>query len=172
LDQYGTNPGGIGTLTSPDLCTTDGTNVNCTTSTPLAVTLGGTGVSLVQGNGSKVQLSSGSATSGDCVKFDANGNTVDTGAACASTSLASGDIWIGNGSSVATATALPLSIANGGTGVSVAQGNGTKVQLSSGSTTTNDCVKFDANGNTVDTGAACGAGERRRSPLAGPVIRR
>lgn len=38
------------------------------------------------------------------------------------------------------------------------QGNGTKVQLSTSTTTTNDCVKFDANGNTVDSGAACGTG--------------
>jgi hypothetical protein len=36
------------------------------------------------------------------------------------------------------------------------QGNGTKVQLSTGSTTTNDCVKFDASGNAVDSGGACG----------------
>lgn len=35
------------------------------------------------------------------------------------------------------------------------QGNGTKAQLSTGSTTTNDCVKFDANGNTVDNGSSC-----------------
>lgn len=38
------------------------------------------------------------------------------------------------------------------------QGNGGKVQLSTGSTVTNDCVKFDANGNTVDAGAVCGSG--------------
>jgi hypothetical protein len=37
------------------------------------------------------------------------------------------------------------------------QGNGAKLQLSTGSTTTNDCVKFDANGNTADAGAACGS---------------
>lgn len=36
------------------------------------------------------------------------------------------------------------------------QGNGTKVQLSTGATTTNDCVKYDANGNTVDNGTGCG----------------
>jgi hypothetical protein len=40
--------------------------------------------------------------------------------------------------------------------VTSAQGNGSKFQLSTGSTTTNDCVKFDANGNTVDAGGACG----------------
>ena len=38
------------------------------------------------------------------------------------------------------------------------QGNASKVQLSSGSTTSGDCVKYDANGNTVDAGAACGNG--------------
>ena len=38
------------------------------------------------------------------------------------------------------------------------QGNGAKVQLSTGTTTTGNCVKFDANGNTVDAGAACGTG--------------
>ncbi len=38
------------------------------------------------------------------------------------------------------------------------QGNGSKFQLSTGSTTTGDCVEFDANGNTVDTGSACGSG--------------
>lgn len=36
------------------------------------------------------------------------------------------------------------------------QGNGAKTQLSTGGTTPNDCVKFDANGNTIDAGAACG----------------
>jgi hypothetical protein len=53
------------------------------------------------------------------------------------------------------AAALPLS--QGGTGVTAAQGNGTKVQLSTGSTTANDCIKFDANGNDVDSGGGCPA---------------
>lgn len=38
------------------------------------------------------------------------------------------------------------------------QGNGTKIQLSTGSTATNNCAKFDINGNTVDAGAPCGSG--------------
>jgi len=50
-----------------------------------------------------------------------------------------------------------LPLANGGTGVTSAQGNGSKVQLSTGSTTTNNCVKYDANGNTVDAGISCSA---------------
>jgi hypothetical protein len=38
------------------------------------------------------------------------------------------------------------------------QGNGTLIQASTGSTVSGDCVKYDANGNTVDAGAACGTG--------------
>lgn len=42
--------------------------------------LGGTTTN--QGNGSKIQLSTGTTTSGHCVQFDANGNTQDAGGAC------------------------------------------------------------------------------------------
>lgn len=35
-----------------------------------------------QGNGSKVQLSAGTITPGDCAQFDTNGNTVDAGQPC------------------------------------------------------------------------------------------
>jgi hypothetical protein len=52
----------------------------------------------------------------------------------------------------------PVTSVGGLTGAIPGQGNGAKVQMSTGSTTTNDCVKFDANGNTVDAGAACGSG--------------
>ncbi len=39
------------------------------------------------------------------------------------------------------------------------QGNGAKVQMSgTGTPAANDCAKFDANGNIVSAGAACGAG--------------
>lgn len=38
------------------------------------------------------------------------------------------------------------------------QGNGSKVQLSTGSTASGDCGKFDANGNIIDSGAPCGTG--------------
>lgn len=39
------------------------------------------------------------------------------------------------------------------------QGNGTKVQMfGAGTPAANDCAKFDANGNIVSAGAACGAG--------------
>lgn len=45
------------------------------------------------------------------------------------------------------------------TGVSGVRGNGTLVQLGAGAApATNDCAKFDANGNIVTAGAACGTG--------------
>jgi len=43
--------------------------------------------------------------------------------------------------------------------VSAKQGNGTVVQMfGGGSAAANDCAKFDANGNIVSAGAACGTG--------------
>lgn len=38
------------------------------------------------------------------------------------------------------------------------QGNGSLFQLSTGSVTSGHCTQFDANGNTVDAGSACGSG--------------
>jgi len=58
-------------------------------------------------------------------------------------------------------TGFPITIGGqniGSGGSTTNQGNGGKLQLSTGSTTTNDCVKFDSNGNTIDNGSACGSG--------------
>lgn len=57
-----------------------------------------------------------------------------------------------------TGTTGTLAVARGGTGVTAAQGNGSKVQLSTGSTTLNNCGKYDTNGNIIDAGAPCGTG--------------
>jgi hypothetical protein len=46
----------------------------------------------------------------------------------------------------------------GGAAMTGNQGNGALIQHSTGTTTTNDCTKFDANGNTVDAGGACNVG--------------
>lgn len=66
----------------------------------------------------------------------------------------------GGGGSITAVTATAPLASSGGTtpdiSIASSQGNGTKVQRSTGSTTTNNCVKYDANGNTVDSGAPCG----------------
>ena len=51
--------------------------------------------------------------------------------------------------------AAPGLTLNGGTEMTGNQGNGAYVQHSTGATSTNDCAKFDANGNTIDAGSAC-----------------
>lgn len=128
----------------------------------------------------------GTATQGNCVSWFGNGVLQDAGAPCGGSGSVPGGIagnvqyngggtfsGLANGSAtqvlhggsspamgavnLGTDVTSTLPVANGGTGVTTAQGNGAKVQLSTGTTTTNDCVKFDANGNTVDAGAGCGS---------------
>lgn len=55
-----------------------------------------------------------------------------------------------SGASISNTTVPTASLA-------VVQGNGAKVQLSTGTTTLNDCAKFDTNGNIIDAGSACSA---------------
>lgn len=77
------------------------------------------------------------------------------------------NVWtsLGGSAGVTSVTGTSPVVSSGGStpaisisGVTGEQGNGAKLQLSTGSTTTNDCVKFDANGNTIDAGAGCGSG--------------
>lgn len=75
----------------------------------------------------------------------ASQTTVTTPSGASHGSLVSGNLPKATGANTVTDSGLP----------SAAQGNGSKVQLSTGSTSTDHCAKFDANGNTVDAGAAC-----------------
>jgi hypothetical protein len=127
------------------------TGVTAVTATAPITSSGGTTPNIsatYQGNGAKIQSSTGTTTTNDCVKFDAAGNTVDSGGACAA------------GTVTAVSATAPLTSSGGATpNISATyQGNGAKVQASTGSTTGNDCVKFDASGNTVDAGAPCASG--------------
>jgi hypothetical protein len=79
-----------------------------------------------------------------------------TGAFCAASAPLAANLG-GNGLDNSGATGFALWTA-GVQSILTSQGNGSKVQRSTGTTTTNNCVKFDANGNTVDAGAACGTG--------------
>ena len=74
-----------------------------------------------------------------------NANTFDTGAACA------------NSNPYPTTNTMPVSsfTLSGGTAMTANQGTGASVQHSTGTTTTNDCVKFDSAGNTIDAGSSC-----------------
>ena len=52
------------------------------------------------------------------------------------------------------------------------QGNGLKIQASTGSVVSQDCAKFDVNGNVVDAGAPCGTGTGTVVSVSGtsPVV--
>lgn len=79
---------------------------------------------------------------------------------------------VAGGGTVTSVTASPPLASSGGAtpniSVSSSQGNGSLLQRSTGTTTTNDCVKFDANGNTVDAGAVCGGGTSGTYPSGSP----
>lgn len=125
------------------------------------------------GNTQIAASTTGSHPTNDCVKWDASGNVIDAGAPCGSGGGSSawsaltpgtntaGAFILGSGASLSatgggtiTATAVPF---GGITGLTLT-GNTTKLATSTGSLVTNDCAKFDASGNVVDTGAPCGAG--------------
>lgn len=108
------------------------------------------------------------------IQVNPNGQTCTTNVSCnVNVGATAHGVAIneGNGNAIAgTAVGATNTVLNGNTGadpsfgalptgaLATVQGNGTKVQLSTGTTTTNDCVKFDANGNTIDAGSACGSG--------------
>lgn len=115
----------------------------------------------IGGSGRTITLPASSGLSANGGLFiDANTNSVTLTANAADTITFSG-ATTGTGGSVTLPAGGNYSVSTDAAGkiyVSgrAVQGNGLKTQLSTGSTTTNNCVKFDANGNTVDAGATCG----------------
>ena len=102
----------------------------------------------------------GSPANGNLAKWSGSNsltNTDLTGDVTTSGSSATTVVKVNGASVPASATAL-ASNSSKQLIAATYQGNGSKVQLSTGSTTMNDCVQFDSNGNTVDAGAACGSG--------------
>lgn len=128
-----------------------------------------------------VQQAPGAVAANDCVKWVSTGKITTTGAPCAGapptganpTATATGSAINGVATTFMRSDAAPAVSATTFGGQSVApagsatmQGNGAKIQASTGATTTNNCVKFDANGNTVDNGAACATQSVGANPTA------
>jgi hypothetical protein len=97
------------------------------------------------GNTTSVATTSGILTNNHCAKFDASGNIVDQGAVCAAPPAGTANTPLFNNGS-------------GGYTNGTRSGNTTSVATTSGTLTNNDCAKFDASGNIVDNGSACGGG--------------
>lgn len=125
----------------------------------------------IHSNGAFVKIHLGTATGSGTVIYQVWGANSTTSSSSSLITGTSPIVVAGNnvscptcGTSSGTVTGvtatLPLT-SSGGTAPVIGatyQGNGLKVQASTGSTVTNDCVKFDANGNTIDFGAPCGGG--------------
>lgn len=97
--------------------------------------------------------------------YAANGNTISGTNAIPNGTTATTQAGSDNSTKIATTAYVsnpgaisPSSIALASGGAMTGnQGNGTKLQHSSGAITANDCTKFDTNGNTVDAGVSCAA---------------
>ena len=93
---------------------------------------------------------SGSApTLNNGAKFDANGLVTDAGAACGTATM----VWPSGGAGIPYYSGS----STWGTSLTKQGSTGTAVQMFAGSApSTDDCAKFDASGNLVTAGAACG----------------
>jgi len=128
-------------------------------------------VTAIRGSSTTVQMASGAVSTGDCPKFDASGNLVSAGFSCASAfqvtsakDQANGYAGL-SGSSKITASQVQEVLALADlSDVGSKRGTSTQVQMTTGSVTTNNCAKFDVNGNLVDAGTTCGGGGGGGSP--------
>ena len=105
-----------------------------------------------------------SGTTGQLAYYAASGSTLSGTGALPSGTTATTQSASDNSTKVATTAyvATPgaidpasLQIASG-TAMTGNQGDGAKVQHSTGSPVSGNCAKFDANGNTIDSGGLCG----------------
>jgi hypothetical protein len=116
------------------------------------------------GTGAKTASATGVFPANDCVKWDANGNIIDAGAACGTGTVGAGTsgqfgLYSANGSAIGghTLVASDIPALNYQAPITFT-GNGARTASSTGAITANDCAKWDSNGNIVDAGAACGSG--------------
>lgn len=157
------------------------TGITCAFSVPIGFVLPGTinGLTITTGTGTLTIANAKTLTVNNTVTWTGtDGSTLQYGAGgtifYTSTTLGCAQMPVLTGDASNTACAITVNQVNGAVVplsatalasnasrqliAATLQGNGAKVQASTGTTTTNDCVKFDANGNTVDAGSACGSG--------------
>ena len=114
------------------------------------------------GNGSKAVSSTGTLTTNDCTKWDASGNAIDAGFPCAS--IATGTVgqfafYSASGSALTAHTLSASDIpALSYQSILSFTGTGSKTVSSTAAGVSNNCAKWDANGNIIDAGAPCGTG--------------
>lgn len=183
------NQGGTGTTSTLTGIVRGGSPMSASELSGDATTSGSNAVTVVKVNGGSIPASEscvGTNSSSQIVAGSCSGSsafsslTTGTNTTATMTVGTGGTITV-SGSGVnnanelngATVSASQNPVSTNSSGQLVAatvQGNGSKVQLSTGSTVSGDCVKFDANGNTVDNGSACGGGTTLSTHGSGYVM--
>ena len=120
----------------------------------------GTGVTIPQGS---------SNNAGAFIQTDGETDVWCTGGSCSTNLGTPSGIVLTNATGTAASLTAghvttnanlsgPITSSGNTTSITSAQGTSTTFQMASGVAVSGDCVKFDANGNAVDAGAACGGG--------------
>lgn len=113
-----------------------------------------------QGTGTVAAMTAGAFVSGNSVNTDVNGNMVDSGGVAQLVGAkdgASGYAGLTSGTKLNAAQGQEVWALGDLTDAASKQGDGTAVQMSSGSLTAGYCVTTDAGGNTIGWGAPCGS---------------
>jgi hypothetical protein len=111
------------------------------------------------GNGAKTASSTGTTVNNDCAKWDPSSNIIDSGSPCANVASGTSGQFAFYSSSGTALTAHTLAAADipalSYQSPLTFTGTGSKTASSTGSLITNDCAKWDVNGNVIDSGSPC-----------------
>ncbi len=114
------------------------------------------------GNGNKAVSSTGTLVTNDCAKWDASGNATDAGFPCASVATGTAGQFAFYSASGSALTAHTLSASDipalNYQSILNFTGTGSKTVSSTAAGVSNNCAKWDVNGNIIDAGAPCGTG--------------
>jgi hypothetical protein len=134
--KYGVPELAGNTLTNGDWCTSNGAIITCHTTPPATSVTNGDGTLTISPTSGAVVASCSVASASQVGCSEPDNSTIKI-----------------NGSKQYVAQSTTFGGQSVAPGASAAiQGNGAKLQASTGSTTSGDLVKYDANGNTIDAG--------------------
>lgn len=144
----GTNTNAAMVIGSGASMTATGSGQNVATSVPVA---GVVGLTFTGSTGEALSYTGGTPVTGNVPIFDASHNLTDSGhTPILSQVSAPGTQWVPYLSASTNIVGGTLGVSN--------SASATKLASFTGTTTTDDCAKWDAFGNVIDAGSPCGSG--------------